>query len=85
MLRFVEEATRVGVNENLWGVTSGFVDRYMNGRLGLFRVYIFLMTLYNTRKLDKLGTMSVYPPRICGSGDCNIFKSIASNVFMASS
>ena len=75
----------MSVNENLRGIPDRVLNGRTNGRLCLFWVYIFPMMLYNTRKLDKLGTMSVYPPRICGSGDCNIFKSIASNVFMASS
>ena len=75
----------MSVNENLRGIPDRVLSGHTNGRLGLFRVYICLMKLYNTRSLDELSTRPTYPLWIFGSGDWDILESIVSNAFMASS
>ena len=48
MLRLVEETTGVGVEDHWRGFANGVLNDHPNGRLRVFWIYIFAMTLYET-------------------------------------
>ena len=53
MPRLVEETTGIGVNEREREFTNGVLDCCTNHCLGLFRIYVFVVTPYESGSIDK--------------------------------
>ena len=53
MPKLVEETTGDGVKEHWRRFANGVLNGHANGRFRLFWIYVFAMTLYNTRLVDK--------------------------------